>query len=202
MYNMDGYNGTTCRKGEMLRIAVVLFLAFACGGARAGSTGMAQAPIKAMQSEDTEAKDFPSLGWRTSTARAMLDYCEAVLARIPRNSPREEEWVNAEVDAARPHVFKRPEYARSLLVRTFSDCVRESKQVVESQDLRVEIMSWLKLIKMWHGASTRILGLMVQAKMTPAPPRTGTFEDHFGTTHIWVHTSTLWEAVFRLLNRL
>src|SRR5207302_9692595 len=83
--------------------------------------------LESVQSPDIGSAGFPSLQWRRETAGALLNYCEAALSLIPRNSPREDQSMETEENS---DLSTMPlEFARWRLAAIFGDCIQLTQEI-------------------------------------------------------------------------
>lgn len=63
-------------------------------------------------------------------ADALEDYCGEISNVLPRNTPREDQWVRAEIQSGNEARIDRAlasdEHNRQVLVRTFEDCIAQA----------------------------------------------------------------------------
>jgi hypothetical protein len=190
------------------RLAIVGAVSFLCANVAVADialdhTGMARNLVAAIQSEDYESREFPSTRWRKAVPAAMRDYCAAVLAEVPRNSPRDQEWLQAERDANRLiHILRRPEYARSRLVEIFSDCIRDSNQILRAKDISEEVAGWIKLLRdVINPAGYGGFHDMFADAGMPMPKKEGAVDPRFGTWTLINLRDPIYEAMLKLLEK-
>ena len=99
--------------------------------------------------------DFGSVEFRNidraGLAKRVLNYCKEVLEVLPRNTPREESWVDDEFKSGNWDRMARAgqsvEFARSALVTLFNDCTSHSSKLINlaSPQPATEAVLWTRL---------------------------------------------------------
>src|SRR5262245_41611607 len=90
---------------------------------------------------------------RPRLARLILDYCTDVLRALPRNSPREDTWVNEEAQSGNWDRMKRAiesvEMARQIVVNSFTACAAHSSSLTKMTSPRpsTEAVLWARLAR-------------------------------------------------------
>jgi hypothetical protein len=99
----------------------------------------------------------PSTAWRRSMAKAMLTYCNDVSQRLPRNTPKESEWVQGELNAPPDQnrllrVTESVEFARYTLVEAFKDCVEYTRKLASGSATSpvAEAALWARLARAFN----------------------------------------------------
>jgi len=88
---------------------------------------------------------------RATYAKTLLNYCNEMLRIVPRNSPRETEWIQGEIKSGnRERIFRAMqsvEYSRDFLVDTFTACVAHSDKLATQPGLQpaAEAVLWARL---------------------------------------------------------
>lgn len=93
----------------------------------------------------------PNAATRLRFAQALLDYCTDMDKRIPRNSPREDDWLKGELDTRDTSRVERAvasiEYGRKTLTEAFVKCLTHSRQLTVAQlpHPTVQATLWVRL---------------------------------------------------------
>ena len=93
----------------------------------------------------------PAATQRLKFSTSVRDYCRAILERVPRNSAKEQDWLNAELNSGESHRSDRAlrsiEAARSILFETFSECVKHATEAGKNIRTEREAYYWVSLAK-------------------------------------------------------
>jgi hypothetical protein len=124
---------------------------------------------------DVVTAKTPDPQWRASFATALHRYCESVLVQVPRNSPKEDQWVDNELKEASSvpidpkltperweqevdlreqrlnRVVTSIEYARQTMRRALSECSSITRDIVErkQKSLAAEALWWVRLSRLY-----------------------------------------------------
>lgn len=93
--------------------------------------------------------------WRRDFANAALVHCREVSAKVPRNTPREDDWVDGELKSLEPNrldrLMKSVEFSRWTLAHTFEECVRLTQVLaIERLDKAKETATWVRLVRAFN----------------------------------------------------
>ncbi len=93
---------------------------------------------------------------RLIVARFLSVECARYLEVLPRLSPRENAWLEAEVAAGRDPeaVMRSPELAKRALLNHFSGCTEGANQVLSATGPDAEILGWATLISSLYDLDT------------------------------------------------
>jgi hypothetical protein len=104
--------------------------------------------------------ELPNSVQRLAFAQAIERYWEDFDSRIPRLSPKEEEWVRAELEKGGDrlmHLYSSKEYAIWNLNDHTDLCLNNVRQVIQAfvspDGMQTEMFYWLKMIICYDGGS-------------------------------------------------
>lgn len=130
------------RAFSALSVLYLLLIGCAVQAAEAQSLNPAAA---ALLNSENQNFDRPKL------ARLVLNYCTEVLGVLPRNTPREDSWVDEEMKSGNADRMARAvqsiEQARHSLLFSFAACVSNSDKLVKltSAQRITEAVLWIRL---------------------------------------------------------
>lgn len=95
--------------------------------------------------------------WRINYATALKAFCAYMTAKVPRNTPAEDEWVEKETmdgvigpgasQARMDRLDNSAENARFILQRTFSSCVKSTGEILQAvPGSKQEAAHWAELV--------------------------------------------------------
>ena len=135
-----------------LKVCVATFTAVALTMVARPVHAQSSAPAKALLSFDEyEGINRTKSIDRSRLARLILDYCNDMLKVVPRNTPREEDWINEEYKSGNLDRFMRAmqsiEGARQSLVFSFQKCASHSANLTKlvSAQPTTEAVLWTRL---------------------------------------------------------
>jgi hypothetical protein len=94
---------------------------------------------------------------RRNLARLVSNYCTEVLQALPRNSPREDDWVDGELSSGNWDRMVRAmqwvENTRKSLVSVFTDCISESTKLIRPSQPTAEAVLWTRVATTFSNSS-------------------------------------------------
>lgn len=157
----------------MLKMALVtLLLLFGVGSVIAQErTEVSKTLLRAWTGKEPDAL------WRRNMAQAIMGHCNELSQRLPRNSPREADWLSQELnstDAERMfRVLQTVEYSRWLMSHYVMDCLNLTRELVRNDLSRnSEAILWVKFVRSVNDTQGLVsngtrLGLMKDANIDP-----------------------------------
>lgn len=148
-----------------------------------GPTPQAEALTEILFVKPKESK------WRASLADALSQYCQSVLAQVPRNTPAEDKWAETEaLEAIRDPNSERGhqrydrlensvENARLSISRLLTQCISIANNVLKlkQSSQTAEALLWLRLSRLFFLESdvwrySEIIGLVSPSYRNPRRP--------------------------------
>jgi hypothetical protein len=96
---------------------------------------------------------------RPQLAKLLGQYCDTVLADIPRNTPREHEWVRKGIDtrdlAVVESVISSVQFSRWTLAKTFAECSSHALTLADGPSLSplAQAKLWARLVMTFNGTN-------------------------------------------------
>jgi hypothetical protein len=94
---------------------------------------------------------------RRELAQFVSNYCTEVLQAIPRNTPREDDWVDGELRSGnwdrQVRAVQSVENTRKSLVSVFTQCTSESTKLIRPSQPTVEAVLWTRLAMTFSNSS-------------------------------------------------